>query len=466
MELDVSFLGTEGGAPSDNPTAQPSVTESATPPPTLTPEPVADPPVLTEPVADPAPALESQPGESPALDDEPLDEEALQKLLADNPNSPKWFRDQLKKVAGYTGKLKAEKTELQSQFESFKTQYEGKESLQAADLERMRAAEEIQYKLSSYTASPEEVLTSLKEVVNPNKFAEIKNQLAWEFLETPTGEPDLENLQVIVDRFSGFKDGENRVAAKDVLNAIQAIKRGTVKPEEFHEFASDAEYEAYKRARSVESEIEAQRALAKENAEFQETQTRRAILQNVYGTIQGQFQPQVESLLSKFQLNPTENDPKVAAEFKQAVRDRIAAEVNAASMNNPSLSDVFKAIDLLSKPTGMKADQIQQEIESYTRSFPYQTALSRGMSELMQVVEKAVTAEAYRYKLMMMGYEQEVSKGQNAREVIGQPKQTEVLANYTPEQLAAMSASERRRATLMQISNQLREGGKTSRYGG
>lgn len=472
--LDTSFLGSEGGAPSDTPTAQPGANDSA---------------VFTDQTTEAAPVLEpatpvvdgmSAAAAAPALDpevvpdsadpslpeEEPLDEEALNKLLADNPNSPKWFRDQLKKIAGYSGKLKAEKTELQTQIESLRTQYDGKEPLAASDLERMRQAEERLYKLASYTAEPVEVLATLKEAVNPAKFAEIKNHLAWEFLETPAGEPDLENLQVIIDRFSGYKDGETRVGAKDVLNAIQALKRGTVKADELHEFSSDAEYEAFQRSRTVEQEIDVQRQLARENAQFQETQTRVSILQNVYGAIQNQFQPQVESLLSKFQLTPVENEPKVATEFKQALREKIAAEVNAASMNNPSLSDVFKAIDLLSKPTGLTADKIQQEIQAYTSSYPYQTAVSRGMSELMQVVEKAVTAEAYRYKLMMMGYEQEVSKGLNAREVINTPRQAEVVTNYTPEQLAAMSANERRHVTLTQISNQLRDGTSVPRLGG
>lgn len=460
MGIDTSFLGSEGGAPSAEPTAQPSVTDSApttiepTPAPELEP---ATPPVGGEPAATPIvePVIDTPPVETPVVEEE-LDEAALNKLLEDNPNSPKWFRDQLKKVAGYSGKLKAEKLEYQQQLENLRSQYEGKESLAPTDFERMRAAEERLYKLSSYTADPQEVLTAFKEAVNPNKFVEIKNQLAWEFLETPQGEPDLENLQVIIDRFSGYKDGDPRVAAKDVLNAIQAIKRGTVKPEEFHEFASDAEYEAYQRARGMEAEAEAQRELIRANAEYQETQTRTAILQNVWGSIQSQFQPKVEELINKFQLAPVPNEPKVAAEFKQAVRERITQEVNAASSNNSSLSDVFKAIELLSKPTGQKADAIQSEINSYVSSFPYQTALSRGMSELMQVVEKTVTAEAYRYKLLMMGYEQEVAKGQNAREVINSPRQTEVLTDYTPEQLAAMNANERRHARLQQISNELR----------
>ncbi len=467
MSLDTSFLGSEVSATSTEPAAQPSEISSA-------PTTIEAPAEVIEPVQPPVEGALAPPAEGiptpdegilpPAVEEE-LDAEAIEKLLADNPNSPKWFRDQLKKVAGYSGKLKVEKTELQTQIENLRSEYEGKATLGNDDLERMRAAEERLYKLSSFTAPPEDVLASIKEAVNPNKFAEIKNQLAWEFLETPTGEPDVENLQVIIDRFSGFKEGDTRVEAKDVLNAIQAIKRGTIKPDEFHEFGSDAEYEAFQRASAIERDSESQRSLLKANAEFQESQARTAVLQNVWGSIQGQFQPQVESLISKFQLAPVEGEPKVAADFKKVVRDRISQEINAASGTNASLSDVFKALELLNKPSGLKPDAIQNEINSYVKSFPYQTALSRGMSELMTVVERTVTEEAYRYKLMMMGYEQEVSKGQNARAVIGQPKQTEVQTKYTAEQLAAMSASERRHATLMEISNTLRSG-EAPRYGG
>lgn len=458
MDLDTSFLGGSSDVVVEAPAADTGVIDSVQ---TEDTTPVTDPVAPVEAV--PADQVAEEQAKLDLVESDELSEEELQKL-ADNPNAPKWFRDKLKQVSGYSGKLKAEKTALQEQLETYKSQYEGKEALPQTDLERLRVAEEKFYKLSSYTAPVEEVLSSIQEVVSPNKLAELKSHLTWDFLEKADGQPDLENLQVIIDRFSGYKEGDTRVAAKDVLNAIQAIKRGTVTPENFHEFASDEEYQAYQRAREVDSEVELQRQLAKDNAEYQERATRQAMLQNVLTGIQSQFQPQVEALFNKFQLNFTDNDPKVAKEFKQEVRNKLAAEINAASSQNPSLVDVFKALDLLGKPSGQRADSIQAEINNYVNSFPYQTAVSRGLSELMQTVEKTIAAEAYRYKLLMAGWSLENTKGQNAREVVGAPKQTEVLTEYSEEELAGMSAAERRHARLTQLSNQLRQ--KTPRFGG
>jgi uncharacterized membrane-anchored protein len=85
---------------------------------------------------------------------------------------------------------------------------------------------------------------------------------------------------------------------------------------------------------------------------------------------------------------------------------------------------------------------------------------------LVEQVEKAITREAYQYKLMMMGYEAEQSKGQHAREVLGAPNQSAGLTSFTPEQLAGMSISERNHQTLMAASQALRQSGSTNRYGG
>jgi hypothetical protein len=68
----------------------------------------------------------------------------------------------------------------------------------------------------------------------------------------------------------------------------------------------------------------------------------------------------------------------------------------------------------------------------------------------------------------MMGYEQEISIGQNAREVIGQPNQSAALTSYTQEELAKMSVNDRANAVLTQYSNQLRQrdNGAPQRMGG
>jgi hypothetical protein len=69
---------------------------------------------------------------------------------------------------------------------------------------------------------------------------------------------------------------------------------------------------------------------------------------------------------------------------------------------------------------------------------------------------------------MMEGYAARAAKGQTAREVINSPNQTAVLSEYTPDQLAKMSANERRHHTLMNVSNSIRESLKkdTPRFGG
>lgn len=469
MQLNTDFLGSSSDATAEVPAATSDSVNTSVEVPAADPATTTNTGVSTEAVSSPA-ELVTPTNQEPApaevtQNDAPDDEEAELKKFAEDPKTPKFARDKIAQAMAYAGKIKETKTALEMQLEEVRKTYEGQTPLPQTDIERLRQAEERQYKLASFTATPEEVLTNLKEIVAPQKLVAIKNQLAWDFLETPDGQPDLENLQVVIDRFAGIKEGEAGVAAKDVLKAITALKRGTIKPHELHEFSSDAEFEAYQKAQGYEKEIETQKSLARANAEFQETQVRQTVISGAVGQVQQTFQPKVEALFEKFHLVPKPNEPKVATEFKQYVRDRVAAVVNEASVKSASLQDVFTALQLLSKPNGSPAEAIQREIQGYTSSFAYQTALSKGLEDLMGEVEKTVASEAYRYKLMMMGYEQEVSKGQNAREIIGQPNQTQVLTEYTQEQLASMSSKERTHAILQNASNRLREG-KPSRLGG
>lgn len=427
-------------------------------------------PVLPPEIASPAPAATAP---EPAVEgtppipgaETPNEEEELQKVL-DDPLTPKFAREKIKQAMGYAGTLKEKNAALQSEFDTFRSQYDGKEALSQPDLERMRAAEDLQYKLSSFTATPEDILSSLKETVGVQKLGSIKNVLAWEFLEKPDGTPDLDNLQVIVDKFSGYQDGQTRVQAKDVLNAVQALKNGHLEPFQLHEFATPEEFEAHQRARSVDAEAEKIRAVAKSNADFQERSTRSSVLQGVYQQVNSQFQPQVAELMNKFNLSPVPNEPKIATEFKQAIQEKIASAIKSAPTSNRYIGDIFKAIEFLNEPTGVDAQAIQAEINGYVSSQPYQMTLNRGINELVESVEKIVTAEAYRYKLLMMGYEAEISKGQTAREVIGAPAASAALPNLTPEQLSQMNTSERNKHIMMQASNALRESDKANRYGG
>lgn len=458
MELNTDFLAAPAPAQADEAPVETTVETPST-------EETA-PATLEAPVEEPAVEAPAEATtEESAAEEAELTEEELQKLMADE-RAPKWYRDKLKQVQGYTSKLRSERDTVQSQFEQFKTQYEASQ-LPETDLERLRLAEERQYKLSSFNTPAEEILSSLQEIVPQQKIQEVKSHLAWEFLETPDGKPDLDNLQVIIDRFTGYKEGDTKVSAKDVMSAIDALKRGTIKSEELLEFESDAEYQAFQKARTLEEQALQREQMARANAEFQEKQTRSSLIQNVNREIQSQFQPRVETLLNKFQLMPSEGDPKIAQDMKAAIQNKIRTVINEMSVKSPYLGDVWKGMEMLQTPTGATPDKIQAEVNAFVSSFPYQTALNKGLNELMSAVEKTIAQEAHIYSLAMEGYKARVAKGQGAREIIDAPNQTEVLTQYTPEQLAAMSATERRHRMLEQVSNQIRDmQAKTSRYGG
>lgn len=395
----------------------------------------------------------------------PNDEEAEFQKALDDPSTPAFARTQIQRAMQYAGKLKAEREAARTEFDTFRSQYEGKEALSTQDIERLRQAEDTTLKLSSFSSTPEDVVGSLKELLGDQKLAAVKNTLAWEFLENTDGTPDLESLQIIVDRFSGHKDGETQVLAKDVISAITALKAGVLEPYQLHQFETDEEFEAHKRARGVNAEAEQIRAVAKANSEYQERATRTQVLQGVVGNIQSQFQPQVENLLSKFHLNSAADDPKVAVELKQGIQEKIVALTQKAISDNRYLAETFKAIQFLGNPTGVDAQAIQNEVNGYVSSHGYQTNLARGISELVTDIEKVVTQEAYRYKLAMMGYEIETSKGQNAREVLGSPAASAALPNLTPEQLSSMSSDDRRRHVLKSVSDSFRAP-TASPYGG
>lgn len=454
--LDTSFLATAAPAQAEEATAEVGATEMST---EETSEVQSD---IQTAGSEQEQAPDTAAGEVPGGDSESeeINEEELQKLMADE-RAPKWYRDQLKKVSGYSAKLREERDAAQRQYDEYKTQYESSQ-IPETDLERLRLAEERQYKLSSFQTSAEEILGSLQEIVPQQKIAEVKSHLAWEFLETPDGKPDLDNLQVIIDRYTGYKEGDTRVNAKDLIGAMDALKRGTISSADLQEFSSDAEYEAFKKAQALEDQISQREQLARANAEFQETQTRTSLLQNVGRSIQSQFQPKVEALLQKFQLVPVEGEPKVSADMKVAIQQKLAAVIADAQAKSAHIGDVWKGMEMLQKATGATPDKIQAEINAFTSSFPYQTALNKGLGELMQAVERTITQEAYIYSLAMEGYKARAAKGQESREVIGSPRQTEVLNQYTPEQLAAMSARERRQAQLKQVSDSIRESMKTT----
>jgi hypothetical protein len=468
-ELISGDAGNASAAPSD------ASTSTATPSePTSAPASTQDPagtgaaPALEAPgTAAPAGTPAATPtGEPPKAEEQPVvplteeqQEEELKRIAAD-PLTPKFAREKIEQAMALAGKRKATVQEFQTQLETLKSQYEGKESLTPEDLARYKEAEEKHYKLTSLSATPDEISATLKETIAAPKLQALKTQYAWDFLERPDGTPDLDNLQVIVDRFVGEP---GKVSAKDAMNAINALKEGTLEPYDLHQFATTEEFESWQRRQNEEQAAVSQRQLAENNAKYQETQTRIAALTPVVNSIQQQVEVPVQELLGKLHLMPVPNEPKIAADFKAEVWSKLANIANSAVTKNPAIADIYKALNLLKDPQGVDAPTIEAEIRSYTSSPQFTSILSKGLSELRSEFEKVAAQSAYQYKLMMMGYEQEISKGQNAREIIGKPNQSDALPNYTPEELAKMSAHDRASAVATAFSNDIRN---QNRYNG
>lgn len=391
----------------------------------------------------------------PVTDDsEPLSEEQIDKLLSDQ-TTPKWFREQLKRFSKYTGKLKSELEELKAKSVSV-TEQQVPEIQQDPEIELLKQYGDKLMKLSSFTSSPKEIVDSLEQIIPPTRLNEIKNQIAWEFFETPDGQPDLDNLQVLVDRFSSWKEGEPRVKAKDVLDAIKAIKNGVVSPESFREFSSEAEYQAYLRMKKLEEELEAQYEAAKSNKEFQEQQTRITLLQKVVDEVKVDVDKKVTGMLSKYNLDIKPSEPEPIVKYKQMMMERIGDFVNRFAERNQYLSDVLKSIDLLSKPRGYDINRIQNEIQSFSQSFNFKTAVNKGLSDLTRELEKILADESQRFKFFVRGYETELNKGQSGAPVFSNIS-GQSNTSYTKEELDKMDSARRRAMIYESVSNQLRQ---------
>src|SRR5690348_10536804 len=88
-------------------------------------------------------------------------------------------------------------------------------------------AREAEQPLSFEEITPEERVTLneiLASALDEQQLAQFETELAWSFLETETGAPHLENLQMLIDRWTGEP---GQVFAEDVLAAITALQRGS-----------------------------------------------------------------------------------------------------------------------------------------------------------------------------------------------------------------------------------------------
>lgn len=389
-----------------------------------------------------------------ALSDEEMAAE-LEKI-ANDPTTPQFARTKIKEAMTWAGRANERAAQAEAQAKELQTQYEGKETLDGKEIERLREVEDKFFNITSFTAEPGVILETLKEVVPQQKIAEVQNNLVWDYLETSDGQPNLNNLQVVIDRFTGATDASNRVNASDVLLAAKALQNGTIEPYQLHDFQSDAEYEAFQKAEEMKRDAERHRETQQSHARFQEEQARATVLTGVHQTIQGQIQPQVQQVLAKLHLLPQANEPQIAAKFKTDLTQQIEQVFVAHASKNRSLMEVQKALEILGKPRGVTPDVVKAEIGQYTSSPQYQAQLNKGLAEVIREVEKFAGEQAYRYKLMMLGYEAENGKGHKAREVVGKANQAKGNKSLSADDLKRLSAAEKIDYSLRRSSEAFR----------
>ena len=427
------------------------------------------------------PAIDTPSLDSGALQDAPADtslttqletqetpqteEDALAEALkaAEDPLAPKWFREQLQRTNGYVEKLKSEKTAA----EQLAAQFQGKATFDPAEIERMRGAEERIFALRSISATPEQIEQTIAEL-NPRQFNAFRQQTVWNALANPDGTPNLDNLQAVVDRFSGEP---GKVGAKDVLQAIDAFKNGSLSKDDLHNFATQEEYEAYQRTQAYEQSIKARETEIAETQRYQETQVRTGEISRAAENLQSQVYGRIQPLVERFKLTPQPNEPKIATDYKNRVNERIAQIVNQSTATIPAFGEVSKAFEILGK-AGEKPIDAQSavtEIQQFLSGAGYQTTVNKGLSELTAQIEKAVAEEASIFSLLMEGYAARQAKAGNARPVVGAPNQSAGLPKLTPEQLARMSAADRNKTVTQNTSalmNELMNGTDvSSRFG-
>lgn len=478
--LDATFLGsTDSQGAADASTGQPAATDApATPAETSSVETSN----LSTDGQQPAPAQTAEQAaaaaddtqkssltnESKAADGELSEEEQLE-AVANDPNTPRWAREQIKRALSYSGNLKQQLTELRAQFEAVQTkaqQYEGREALEATEIERLKAADDALYRLKSFDATADDIDAFIRET-NPRLYADFQNQTVWKFIEREDGSPDYENIQTIVDSFTGEA---GRVSAKDVLAAIEALKSGYLLPEDLHTFSSEEERASFERARARERELEARERAIAENLKYQERQIRSAEVAQAIGTLQNTVQPRVMEYLQQFKMMPVEGEPKPLADFKQEVFREVSRLITDAPNEVRELGELMKAFTRLQEPRGLDAQAAVAEVRGALQDRNFRQFFDKGTQELLGRIERAVSAAALRYKYMAKGYEvlEASAKNESPRPVIGAPNQADPNTRLTADQLAQMTARERADAAAVATSRALRELFKptASRLGG
>lgn len=465
--LDTAFLGGDGGTTVDTSTAAPdAATPVVTDPAASESAPLADQatPATLPTGEDPSPidAILQPPTGQPEPAAEPTEEETeaqLQAALAD-PATPQWARKKIEEAMGYAGKLKSTRDEYKTQLDDLTGRFgnfEGKQPIPTTDLERMTANEAKLLGLQSFTATPDEIDTQLRELVNPRTFESYQQSLVLKAMEREDGTPDLDNVQVLIDRMTGYNGEGERVSAKDALAAINAMKAGELTPEDFQKFSSPEQAAEWERQRALTKQQEADQQRADQTARYYESQVRAQELQNIVYSMQNEVQAPVIKHLEDFKLMPVAGEPKVAADFKADVLAKVGSLISNAQADIPELGQLEKAMKALGEAQGYDPQKAVAEIKAFQSSQAYQQYLSKGVSDLISKVEKVITAEALRYKYMMAGYAQELAKPNGARPVIGAPNASTNLTNLSEEDIKKLQGAEKNDAVAQIVSQGFRQ---------
>jgi hypothetical protein len=188
--------------------------------------------------------------------------------------------------------------------------------------------------------------------------------------------------------------------------------------------------------------------------EFQEKQTRVTLLQPVVDKVKEDVSTRINTLLTKYNLNESQQDPEPISKYKASMIERIGEFVNKYAEQNPYLADVFRSIDLLTNPRGFDVDKIRKEIESFTNSYNYKAAVNRGLSDLTRELERIIADESNRFKIFVRGYEYEFKNTSTAPNL---QKGTPATTTYSKEELDKMNSSDRRRLIYQSVSEKLRQ---------
>jgi hypothetical protein len=291
--------------------------------------------------------------------------------------------------------------------------------------------------------------------MSPENFSALQNQMVWSALAQPNGEPDLNNIQLVIDSLSGEPGA---VEAATVLEAIAALKEGRIDKDDLYQFESQEAYESFKRQQAMEKELQDRQARAEENLVFQEQQVRAQTATSYQGDIQREVETNIQGLLGKYKLEIGPNDPKEAVSFKNRTNKAIKELVETAHDRHRELGDLFKALNAIQSPRKMDAKTAATQVRTFLSSPQVAQLRNKGLSKLNSEIEKAVVEEARIYSLVMKGLAAESSKGQQARPVIGAPNQSASIPGLTQGDLAKMSARERADYNARRMTEQLRAG--------